>query len=213
MTTETKTPEQQHSEQVKMLQVFTTEQKAAEGQETVIARTRSTEKNPVIEANRLRCIIVPEYKVEGVPSKFHALCLQAVRDIAQKQLDTLWKATPSIKEVPAAIWSLDSVLLFAAREQESKRLTSDNLATWFAASGIAQRIGDNEEKMADWAGRIAKFAAPTPNLSLSACEAVISAIQVADADEDNLIGRQILAKATKRYEEMAAALQEKVDAV
>lgn len=218
MSTTTTTPAQQHADQVAMLQVFTTEQTAGDGQETVVARTRSTEKNPVAEANRLRCIVIPELRVNDIASKYHSRIMAALRQDASKQLDSLWKATPSLREVPAAIWSVDSLLLFAARETESKRLTSDNLAAWFEASDLAKRIAarpEHDDLMAEWLERIQKFAAPTLDLNADECALVMRTMakEPGVEDGDNLIAKQVLTRATKRHEAMTAALNRKLSEV
>lgn len=199
-----------------MLQVFTTPQTAPERCETVQVDARNG-KNPdgtkreVANEDRTRVIVIPELSVDGVPSKFQSIVLDALRKTAKEQLSSLWKAEPMIREVPAAIWNVDSILLFAAREAESKRLTKATLEDWFDTSDLAKRImakGDSK-LLSKWKALIVGFAAPMYLEAEENCTAVIASVGVADAEEDNIIGQQIIAKANKRI----ADLQKVTEAV
>jgi hypothetical protein len=202
-------------DKVQMLHVFTTLQKPDERQEIVEASARNG-KNPdgtpriVANANRLRCIVIPELSVDGVPSKFHSLVLSALRVTAKRQLESLWDADSMIQEVPAAIWSVDSLLLFAARESESKRLTKATLEQWFDDSGICKRLTEKGDMklLAAWKSDVVALAAPSISWVPAKCETVIATIMKADCDEDNAIGQQLVAKLQRRVEEYAKQLAE-----
>jgi hypothetical protein len=207
-------------DKIEMLHVFTTPQKPGDGQEIVEATARNG-KNPdgtkreVAQENRLRCVVIPELSVDGVPSKFQMLVMSALRDLAAKQLATLWQDEPSIKEVPAAIWTVDSLLLFGAREAESKRLTKATLESWFDASDICKRLmakGD-AKLLAKWKADIVSLAAPSIAWVPDQCATVIATISKADCEEDNAIGQQLVAKLQKRIEDYAKQLAEVADEV
>jgi hypothetical protein len=172
----TKTPQEQHAEQVAMLQVWTTEQKPAEGQESVIARTRNGKnedgsKREVSTENRLRCIVIPELAVDGIPSKFQSLVMGALRDLAVAQLSSIWKKESQVREVPAAIWTVDSLLLFAAREAESQRLTTATIGDWFDSSNLAKRImlRQDPKLLTKVRANVVSLAAPALTLLPDAC--------------------------------------------
>jgi hypothetical protein len=209
-----KTPAEQHDEQIKMLQVFTTEQKPAEKEEIVFATARNGKnedgtKREVDNANRYRCIVIPELSIDGVPSKFHSLCLQALRDVAKAQFTNIWQQNPQIREVQAAIWSVDSLLLYAARETESKRLTKENLATWFDASNLCKELmqAGDAKKLSNWKERICKLAAPTLDWGRDLCDLAILRL-ASDCDDENIIGKQLVAKLTARIDTLKRQLEE-----
>lgn len=99
---------------------------------------KTTGKKKVIAAeNRLRCVLIPELVVESVPSKFQIFVLNALYDVAKDQLDALWSENgDQMREVDAAIWSVDALLGFAARKAESKRLTKETIVAWFKTSKL-----------------------------------------------------------------------------
>jgi hypothetical protein len=205
----------EHEQQVAMLHVFTTEQKPAEGQETVVARTRNGKnedgsKREVANENRLRCIVIPELTVDGIPSKFQSLVMSALRELAVAQLSSIWKQEPMVKEVPAAIWTVDSLLLFAAREAESKRLTKETLGAWFDESDLCKRIMDKKDAklLTKWKELILGVAAPTFLETQKNCESIISSVSVSESDAESIIGRQIIAKANKRIVDLNRQVEE-----
>jgi hypothetical protein len=187
------------------LPVFTTPQTCTAPMELVRVNARNGKnedgsRREVLAADRMRCIVIPELTVDGVPSKFQSIILDALRRTAKAQLDSLWTAEPMLRTVQAAIWSVDSLLLFAARETESQRLTKQNCADWFDSSKLAARLmtkGD-AKLLAQWKETICGMAAPTIATSEKQCNAIIATIGKDDSDSESLIGAQIINKLAKR---------------
>lgn len=84
---------------------------------------------------RSRSIIIPEFSIDA-PSKFVSLITGALHSLAIQQLKETWKNDPDVKQVTAASYTLDSLLLYAAREAESKKLNADSILAWWSASAL-----------------------------------------------------------------------------
>lgn len=113
--------------------------KVPTGHEVVSTARRSTKENKVPEGDRYRAIFIPELSVaeSGIPTKFAGLVLDALRTTATKQLAAMWDdSTDGLKEVPAEVWGVESLLAFAERVSQSQRLTKETIADWFGASSI-----------------------------------------------------------------------------
>lgn len=89
-----------------------------------------------IPANqRSRSIIIPEFSIDA-PSKFVSLITGALHKLAIQQLKETWEAAPDVKQVTAASYTLDSLLLYAAREAESRKLNADSIMGWWNDSQL-----------------------------------------------------------------------------
>lgn len=89
-----------------------------------------------IPANqRSRSIIIPEFSIDA-PSKFISLITGALHKLAIQQLKETWEADANVQQVTAASYTLDSLLLYAAREAESKKLNADSIMGWWNASQL-----------------------------------------------------------------------------
>ena len=89
-----------------------------------------------IPANqRSRSILIPEFSIDA-PSKFVSLISSALGELAKQQLSAAWEANPDLREVDAAAYTLDSLLLFSAREAESRKLNSASILAWWADSEL-----------------------------------------------------------------------------
>jgi hypothetical protein len=206
----TKTPATEHAEQVAMLQVFTTPQKPDERHEIVEASARNGKNDDgtpriVDNANRFRCIIIPTLSVDGVPSKFQSLVMSALRATAAKQFDSIWKADPMVREVPAAIWSVDSLLLFAARETESKRLSKETIAAWYETSQLCAKLTakNNDKMVAKYLAECTGLAAAVFSYTPKRCTELLGLLVATVTDEDDAIGLQLIAKLQRKLEEYA----------
>lgn len=203
--------------EVSMLAVSTIAQVAPQGYETIIASTRETKKTGTIsEENKRRSIVVPEYSLQGlaVPSKFESILLTQIREIAKSQLSELWENDANLREVPAAIWTIDSLLMYAARKAESTRLTSAGVEAWYEASNLAKRVAStgNAAVIKDWKLLICGLAAPNlaANLryTIAQCDTLLVSISKSDDDAESTIGKQLLTKITRHQEAMRKALQD-----
>lgn len=205
--------QREHDAKVKMLQVFTTMQKPDERSECVVASTRETAKSgPIAENDKMRCIIVPEYSLSGtgIPSKYESIILKAIRDTAKEQLDSIWKAEPSVREVPAAIWSIDSLLLFSAREAESKRITKVTMTAYWQNSELRQKLiakGD-ATLLKTWEQRIIGLAAPALTIGEDACNAIIATIGKCQRDLTHQLTAQLISKLENRIDTLRKQSEE-----
>ena len=107
----------------------------------VVARTRAVTdkatgtKTEIPLNQRSRSILIPEFHIDA-PSKFVSLISSALGDLAQQQLRAAWDANPDLREVDAAAYTLDSLLLFSAREAESRKLNSASILSWWESSDL-----------------------------------------------------------------------------
>lgn len=188
--------------------------------EPVTVGTRATKdadgNKKIISADqRTRSILIPELHASDLPSRFQMYVLDALRNTAKQQLSSLWDADSMLKEVPANIWSVDSLLAFAAREAESKRLTKASLHYWFEASQLAAvlRAKDaaNETKLyADWQAKIVGMSAPAMTASEAECNAIINTLakETLSEDAESFIGQQIVAKCVRRIDALRKQMDE-----
>jgi hypothetical protein len=194
---------------IRMLTVSTVVPAVIErGYVPVIARTRATDKNQVTTENRLRAITIPEFDVSDLPSKWAQFAAGQLGKIAVAQLQELWKQQgAALKETPVNIWSADSLLMFAAREAESKRLTGDSIAT--ALSAFLASVNPKVQEVAK--GILTSMAAPAKKGSekqlFSLADKLAAFLATAPVDQDaepNPIPSQVLAKMIERAEELKA---------
>lgn len=95
----------------------------------VIARTKAKKGETISDSQRLRAIVIPEFSLVDLPSKWQMFAHAQLAEIAKQQLAELWKQNgDSLREVAASLFSVDSLLAFAAREADSRRLTGDSIA-------------------------------------------------------------------------------------
>lgn len=182
-----------------------TDKELAQKKQIIISARRNKPKDgPELEAHeRARFIVVPELSVPEVPSKFTMLVIDTLLRIARDQLDSIWKDEPQIKEVPAALFSVDSLLLYAAKKSESGRLNTDSISVWFDASTLRQRIGKMDE--AKQPGAIKKYreegfcklAAPVIDFSEKECADLLALINK-EQDQEHTIAKQLAARLRNR---------------
>lgn len=99
------------------------------------------QKKVIAPENRLRCVLIPELVVDSVPSKFQQFVLTALYDVAKSQLNDLWEENGNgMTQVDANIWHVDALLAYAARKAESKRLSKETIAAWFAGSKLRAAV-------------------------------------------------------------------------
>lgn len=179
----------------------------SKGMVQITTRTRTSEKNPNIpEGQRSRSIIVPELVVTDVPSKFQRLLIAKLYELATAQLAGIWKENPQVSEVPAALWSIDSLLTYFSREAESNRLTKDSIAAWLKQSKLGALL--EEKKAKNWQDRILGLAAPVLQLSEEDCTKVIATLGKFEEDTEHLICQQLIARIQNRLELLRKQNQE-----
>lgn len=182
-----------------------TDKELATNKQIIISARRNKPKDgPELEAHeRARFIIVPELSVPEIPSKFQMLVLDTLYRIARDQLDSIWKDDPQVKEVPQTLFSVDSLLLYAAKKNESGKLAGDNISIWFDSSTLRQRIGKMEQ--AKQPGAIKKYreegfcklAAPVIEFSEKECSDLLNLLNK-EADQEATILKQMAARLRNR---------------
>lgn len=111
----------------------------------VVARTRAVTdkatgtKTEIPLSQRSRSILIPDFHIDA-PSKFVSLISSALGELAQQQLRAAWDANPDLREVDAAAYTLDSLLLFSAREAESRKLNSASILSWWKDSELQRSM-------------------------------------------------------------------------
>jgi hypothetical protein len=111
----------------------------------IVTRTRATTdrstgvKTEVPLHQRSRSILIPEFHIDA-PSKFISLIAAQLVELARYQLSAAWEANPDLREVDAAAYTLDSLLLFSAREAESKKLNSSSILAWWQDSELQRAM-------------------------------------------------------------------------
>src|SRR5574343_1657077 len=95
----------------------------------IVSRTKETKGETLADSQRQRAILIPEFSVADLPSKWIMFATQQLAEIARAQLAELWKLHGNeLREVHASLFTVDSLLAYASREAESRRLTSDSVA-------------------------------------------------------------------------------------
>lgn len=159
----------------------------AAGFVNVIARTKESKTRKVETANRLRVIQIPELEVTGLPSKFEEFVKNSLYVVAKQQLSELWKQNGnSWTETDDALFTVDALLIYAARESESKRLTTETLTDLFTP--FVARF--EEAKRSKMLASLVSIAAPKKSLNMMQCAFMLREIpawqeELATANEDD----------------------------
>lgn len=165
------------------------------------AGTRATKGKVIPADQRSRSIIIPELTPQ-VEKKFLSLVIDALYQAGEDQLRALWKESDP-KESDATLWTEDSLLAFANRQAESKRLNGDSIQAWYDDSCIRTAMlnaGGNKRADAVLA-RLQNLAAPQPSYSLEQCQSAI--VLLAD-DAASDIGRTLIMKLQRIIERIEA---------
>jgi hypothetical protein len=198
------------------LQVFTVAQIEKPGFEPVTVGTRATKdaetgEKRVIPANaRTRSILIPTLTIVDVPSKYQMFLLDGIRNTAKAQLSAMWKADANLREVPANVWTVDALLMYAAREAESKRLSIASITEWFESSNLCAAImkKGNTKLLKDWTARIVGMAATVFDYNEQDCQTILNMLAKFEDDAESLVGQQLVHKLNKRIATLRKQLDE-----
>lgn len=195
---------------VRMFYVFTAPTGCADNMEPVTTTQRNSGDKTVPEDQRHRSIHVPTYTVDGVPSKYQALILDAIRKAAAQQLAELWAADRNLREVPAALFSVDGVLTYWAREAEKLSLTADSIGAWFDQSAAAARAKAAGKDATKFRTLVCKLSAKvlSGEVTDKHLETIAATISADAKDAQHAIGAQLLNKVRNAQAKRAAALAE-----
>lgn len=165
------------------------------------AGTRATKGKVIPADQRSRSIVIPELALT-VERKFFTLVIEALYSAGEDQLRALWKESDP-KESDSALWTEDSLLAFANRQAESKRLNGDTILAWYEDSAIrAAMLKAGGTKRADAVlARLQNLAAPQPSYSLEQCQSAI--VLLAD-DAVSDMGRTLVLKLQRIIERIEA---------
>lgn len=173
-------------------------------------------KREVAASERYRGLQIPCLSLDqaGVPQKFQSMLLGALRKTAEDQLRACWEeSTNGLREVPAAIWTVDSLVLYAARVSESQRLSTERVNEWFAESKIGVYLKQDAKKYAQILALYQKFVPGVVSASEKHCNDMIALLGRFD-DEDSPIWKALLNKAQRRIDALkkeAAEIAEEID--
>lgn len=185
-----------------MLPITTTPAlKVNQGFVQLTAGTRAAKGKVIPTEQRSRSIIIPEL-TPAVEKKFFSLVLDALYQAGEDQLRALWKESDP-KESDATLWTEDSLLAFANRQAESKRLNGETITEWYADTAIRTAMvkAGGEKKAAAVLARLQNLAAPQPSYSLEQCQ---SAMVLLAEDADSDIGRTLILKLQRIIERIEA---------
>lgn len=132
------------------------------GKLQVTARTRKGKDGKEIPAaQRSRSIVIPEFQ-PSVNSKYVSIVVAALTATAKAQLEQQWEANPDIREVQAALYTEDSLLLFAAREAEGAKLSAERITEWWQQSALRAEMATkyNETQLAKFLKELENIASP-----------------------------------------------------
>lgn len=188
----------------------------------VTARTRATtdkttgEKTAIPLDQRSRSIIIPEFSIDA-PSKFISLISEALGKLAQQQLDAAWTADPDLRSVTAASYTLDSLLLYAARETESRKLNATTILEWWNSSALRTQFMARYKpaQIARFQLELANIAAPVLSAQFynedKALRRIVT-LATFDADAAHPVVIQMIAK-LQRYVDRLIAEREAIGSV
>lgn len=175
-----------------MLPITTTPAlKVAAGHVQLTAGTRATKGKIIPADQRSRSVVIPELTPQ-VERKFLSLVIDALYQAGEDQLRALWRESDP-KESDSALWTEDSLLAFANRQAESKRLNGETITAWYEDSAIrAAMLKAGGTKRADAVlTRLQNLAAPQPSYTLEQCQ---SAIVLLAGDASSDMGRTLILK-------------------
>jgi hypothetical protein len=175
----------------------------------ITARTRAStdkatgKKTEIAADQRSRSIMIPECK-PAVSSKYVSLVNSALAMTAKAQLEQQWTADPMLREVDAAAYTEDALLLFSAREAESKKLTAAAILAWFEQSELRKEFAAKytEPQIKRFASELENIAAPVPDYNEEKAVRRIAALGKHERDMEHEICQQMITKLQRRIEAM-----------
>lgn len=145
---------------------------------------RDSKLHKVAECDRHRSILVHESALlvpaSSTSSKFLSLLQATILDLAKARFEAFLKDQPLAKEVPAALFTIDSVLAFWAEEKASQRIDGASISSWLLASATFASLTPKSQEV--WKKELPKFAAPGYKMAFSKANAAAIIARIADAD-------------------------------
>lgn len=172
----------------------------------ITAGTRiGKDKKEIVADQRSRSILIPELKVNA-ERKYQDLILSCLYDVAKQQLAATWKESSMFKEVPAASYTEEALLAFAAREAESKKLSADSILAFWKESELRKfvEVTYTEKQVAQFLTELTNIAAPVPNYNETQALKRIATLGKFPADVDNDVCASMITKLQRVVERIRA---------
>ena len=193
-----------------------TDKQLAQQKLVVIVTRRNNPKNgPELATHeRARFVLAPELPFGDIPSAVVSVLQEKLYEIASAQLKELWTETPNITEVPAALFTRDGLLMYAAKKAEAGRLSTESIEAWWQSSQLFARIAKQEDaaKRSENFTKYGKngffkIAAPVIPFSQVECEQLLKRLND-EPDQDHTILRQMAARLRVKINELKTQRQE-----
>lgn len=97
------------------------------GNVLVVANTRATKGKTIEVANKMRCVVVPELRI-NVHKQFDGFLVHQLSLVRKATLQDWWEENGNAAtEIDSELFEIPALIAFAARNAESQRLTSTNV--------------------------------------------------------------------------------------
>ena len=145
---------------------------------------RSTDKTPVIAANRFRGVVIPKSQLlvphNACSSPFYALLQETILQLARDVFRTWVQDNMLATTMETARLSLDRVLAFWAEEIERTKMSAESIIDFLKESATLRDFTESKRKT--WLHRIPKIAAPAYRGSIDQEDAAAIIAQLHDDD-------------------------------
>lgn len=186
------------------------------GKLQITAGTRATKdkvtgvKKEIAADQRSRSIIIDEFN-PSVESKYVSLVTSALSEVAKVQLTMQWENDPMLREVDAALYTEDALLLFAARDAESKKLSKETIEAWFNASELKSYLVKqySEAQVKKFLSELQNIAAPvmTAYNEEKALKRIVT-LGKFDADVESPVAMAMIARLQRFVDELKKQREE-----
>jgi len=183
-----------------MVQVVSTPpSKVEEGSMVIEWSRRSTDKNPLPEAQRYRGIVIPasQLKVpdDSASSKFLRLLQGTIHDLAQALFVEKIKDQMEAIQIDGAAFTVDLVLAYWAEEKQRQSVDAAKITEWLKSSATFKVLNDAQKK--GWLEKVPKIAAPSYQGIIRQGEAAAIVSRIVEEDLQHPIAIFILTRANK----------------
>lgn len=157
---------------------------------------RSTEANPVAASERYRAVCMPAHMLslpDGcTTSKFQALLQATIVDLATTKFTAWVRDNMLATEMPAALLSLDAVLLYWSEERVRQQVTGQQIIDWLRTSATLRALAP--ATAAVWLTKVPKIAAPSYKMAFTKGQAAAIVSKLAESDLDSAVAQFIASR-------------------
>lgn len=159
----------------------------------ITANLRETKDSKITPEQKHRNVVIPEFSLPQVEDKFRSVLLEKFYELAKSYLEAkMEESNRMLREIPAADFSIDSLLRYFSERVQSSRMTGEAVAAWFDASATIQaltkRFGDSAEgkaKLQKVRTLYVKTASPNHGINPKTCESLLATLD--DGDKESAI--------------------------